>query len=139
VKIPVIFLLHPVGIGSTRAMNVASAKMWLRALLDILPDVAISAPWLPYAEVNIDRERGLRDAFACIERHDGAVAVGGEFSLGMRSEWDRFGRLNLPRIDLTKPPMPERLTSSEEFSAMLAVSRPAVIKAFQPVMMRAAA
>lgn len=122
-------------------MNVASAKMWLRALLDILPDIAISAPWLPYAEVNIDRDRGLRDAFACIDHHghDGAVAVGGEFSMGMCSEWDRFGKLNLPRIDLTKPPMPERLNSSDDFSAMLTTFRPAVIKAFQPFLARAAA
>jgi hypothetical protein len=89
--------------------------------------------------VNIDRERGLRDAFACIDRHDGAVAVGGEFSLGMRSEWNRFGSLNLPRIDLTKSPMPARLTSSEEFSEMLTVFRPAVIQAFQPVIARKAA
>lgn len=139
-KIPVIFLLHPVGIGSTRAMNVASAKMWLRALLDILPDVAISAPWLPYAEVNIDRERGLRDAFACIERHDGAVAVGGDFSMGMRSEWDRFGGLRLPRIDLTKPPMPAILTAETFSEEMRTASfRQAVIKAFQPVGVRAAA
>ena len=140
-KVPVIFLLHPVGIGSTRAMNVASAKMWLRALLDILPDVAISAPWLPYAEVNIDRERGLRDAFACIERgHDGAVAVGGDFSLGMRSEWDRFGGLKLPRIDLTRPPMPALLTAETFSEEMRTASfRQAVTKAFSPVLMRAAA
>ena len=36
-KIPVIFLLHPVGVGATRAMNVLSAKLWLRALVDLLP------------------------------------------------------------------------------------------------------
>lgn len=139
-KIPVIFLMHPVGIGSTRAMNVASTKMWIRALLDILPDVAISAPWLPYAETNIDRERGLRDAFACIDRHDGAVAVGGDFSLGMRSEWDMFGGLKLPRIDLTNPPMPALLTAETFSEEMRTPSfRQAVTKAFQPVLVRAAA
>ena len=140
-SIPVIFLLHPVGIGSTRAMNVASAKMWLRALLDILPDVAISAPWLPYAEVNIDRERGLRDAFACIEHgHHGAVAVGGDFSIGMTAEWDRFGSLKLPRIDLTKPPMPAILTAETFSEEMRTPSfRQAIVKAFQPFTVRAAA
>ena len=139
-RIPVIFLLHPVGIGSTRAMNVASAKMWIRVLVDILPDVSISAPWLPYAEVNVDRERGLRDAFAAIERHDGAVAVGGDFSLGMRSEWDKFGVLKLPRIDLTRPPMPDLLTTQESYLATRAPAfRQAVLRAFEPVMVRAAA
>lgn len=138
-KLPIIFLLHPVGIGSTRAMNVASTKMWIRALVDILPDVVISAPWLPYAEVNIDRERGLRDAFVCIDRHDGAVAVGGDFSLGMAGEWERFGGLKLPRIDLTKPPMPGLLTPENFCETIVASFRHAVIKAFSPVTARAAA
>jgi hypothetical protein len=137
-KIPVIFLLHPVGIGSTRAMNVASAKMWIRALVDILPDVSISAPWLPYAEVNVDRERGLRDAFATIDRHDGAVAVGGDFSIGMLGEWERFGRLKLPRIDLTRRPMPAILTQ-ETFIELRTSFRQTVINAFQPVIARSAA
>ena len=138
-KIPFIFVLHPVGIGSTRAMNVFSTKLWIRALVDILPDVSISAPWLPYAEVNIDRERGLRDAFVALERHDGAVAVGGDFSLGMRSEWDKFGGLKLPRIDLTRAPMPGLLTQ-ETFSETRTVSfRQTVIDAFQQVSARAAA
>ncbi len=138
-KIREIFLLHPVGIGSTRALNVFSAKLWLRALVDILPDIMISAPWLPYAEVNIDRERGLRDALASIERHDGAVAVGGDFSRGMRIEWDKFGVLKLPRIDLTRPPMPGLLTP-ETFSETRAPGfRQAVTQAFTPTIVRAAA
>jgi hypothetical protein len=107
---PVLFMLHPVGIGATRSMNVLSAKLWLRALVDLLPDVSIAAPWLPYAEAMIDRERGLRDALACAERCDGAIAVGGEFSRGTFAEWDLFGRLGRPRIDLTHPPLPAILT-----------------------------
>ena len=136
-NIPIIFLLHPVGTGSTRDMNVASAKMWVRALVDILPDVFISAPWLPYAEVNVDRERGLRDAYASIERHDGAVAVGGDFSLGMSGEWDKFGKLKLPRIDLTRPPMPGLLTM-ENFCEITAF-RSRIIEAFAQVLPRVAA
>jgi hypothetical protein len=139
VKIPVIFLLHPVGIGSTRAMNVFSTKLWIRALVDILPDVSISAPWLPYAEVNVDRERGLRDALASIERHDGAVAVGGDFSLGMRSEWDKFGVLKLPRIDLTRTPMPGLLTQETFSETRTSSFRQAVTQAFQLLSVRAAA
>jgi len=140
VKIPNIFLLHPVGIGSTRAMNVASTKMWIRMLVDILPDVMISAPWLPYAEVNIDRERGLRDALSSIARHDGAVAVGGDFSLGMLREWDVAGALKLHRIDLTKKPMPALLTQ-EAFTEALHTPafHQAVTQAFAPVIVRAAA
>ena len=109
-KIPIFMILHPVGIGATRAMNVLSAKLWLRALVDLLSDVSFEASWISYAEVMVDRERGLRDALACAERCDGAVAVGGDFSRGMTVEWDLFGRLKLPRIDLTRPPMPEILT-----------------------------
>jgi len=110
IGLPVIFLLHPVGVGATRSMNVLSAKLWLRALVDLMPDVSIAAPWLPYAEAMVDRDRGLRDALACAERCDGAVAVGGDFSRGTLSEWDLFGQLKRPRIDLTKAPMPGLLT-----------------------------
>ena len=136
--LPIIFLMHPVGIGSTRAMNVASTKMWVRALVDILPDVMISAPWLPYAEVNIDRERGLRDALASIEWHHGGCAVGGDFSMGMMDEWNRFGELKRPRIDLTRKPLPGLLTP-ENFSETIKQFRHTIIEAFQPVRMRAAA
>ena len=138
-KIPNIFLLHPVGIGSTRAMNVFSTKLWLRALVDILPDVMISAPWLPYAEVNIDRERGLRDALSSIARHDGAVAVGGDFSIGMLREWDEVKTLKLPRIDLTRSPMPAILTQELFSETRTPAFRQAVIKAFEPMIVRAAA
>jgi hypothetical protein len=139
VNIPIIFLLHPVGSGSTRAMNVASTKMWVRALVDILPDVVISVPWLPYAEVNIDRDRGMRDALACIDRHDGTAAVGGEFSIGMSAEWDKFGALKLPRIDLTRPPFPARLTPETFLKMRTSSFRQAVLQAFQPLIMKAAA
>lgn len=109
-KTPVFMILHPVGIGATRAMNVLSAKLWLRALVDLLPDVAFEASWIPYAEAMVDRERGLRDALACAARVDGAVAVGGEFSRGVLVEWELFGQLKLRRIDLTRSPMPSILT-----------------------------
>jgi hypothetical protein len=88
--------------------------------------------------VNVDRERGLRDAFATIDRHDGAVAVGGDFSIGMRSEWERFGKLKLPRIDLTRSPMPAILTQ-ETFIELRTSFRQVVTDAFRPVTVRAAA
>ena len=130
-QIPVIMLLHPVGIGATRSMNVLSAKLWLRALVDLLPDVAVAAPWLPYVEAMVDRERGLRDAFAFAERCDGAVAVGGDFSRGTSAEWDLFGRLGRARIDLTKPPLPALLTYETFAETRTALFQQVVASAFR--------
>ena len=138
-KLPIIFLLHPVGIGSTRQMNVWSAKLWLRALVDLLPDVVISAPWIPYAEVAVDRERGLRDAAACAETCHGAVATGGEFSGGMVGEWNLFGRLGRARIDLTHKSMPGILNNETFAATQTPEFRDAVVAAFQPVLGKVAA
>lgn len=138
-RTPVIFLLHPIGVGATRAMNVLSTKLWIRALVDLLPDVVIAAPWLPYAEVMVDRERGLRDALAYAERCDGAVAVGGEFSRGMAVEWEMFGRLGAPRIDLTCPPMPSILTYEAFGETRTPAFRQAAVEAFRCVAARKAA
>jgi hypothetical protein len=137
--LPVIFLLHPVGVGATRSMNVLSAKLWLRALVDLLPDVVISAPWLPYAEAMVDRERGLRDALVCAESCNGAVACGGEFNRGTLTEWELFGRLKRPRIDLTRAPMPALLTYETFAETRTSSFQHAVIEAFHCVMVRAAA
>jgi hypothetical protein len=138
-KLPVIFLMHPVGVGATRAMNVLSAKLWIRALVDLLPDVAISAPWLPYAEAMVDRERGLRDALVCAEGCHGGVAVGGEFSRGTLDEWALFGQLKRPRIDLTRSPMPALLTYETFAETRTTSFRETVTNAFSPVTVRAAA
>jgi hypothetical protein len=140
---PVIFLLHPVGVGATRSMNVLSAKLWIRALVDLLPDVSISAPWLPYAETMVDRDRGLRDALASAALCHGAVAVGGEFSRGTSAEWNLFGQLGRPRIDLTSPPMPAILTYEMFAETRTPIFRQTVVEAFRvvtsPSMMKVAA
>ena len=138
-KPPVFFLMHPVGVGATRAMNVLSAKLWIRALVDVLPDISISAPWLPYAEVMIDRERGLRDAMAAAETSNGGVATGGEFSIGMSDEWEMFKRLKRPRIDLTRAPMPAILTYETFGETRTPAFRQTVTDAFSTVLVRAAA
>jgi hypothetical protein len=130
-KLPVIFLIHPVGVGATRAMNVLSAKLWLRALVDLLPDVAIAAPWLPYAEAMVEHERGLRDAFVFAGGCHGAVAVGGQFNRGTLDEWKLFGRLGRPRIDLTGPRMPALLTYESFAETRAPAFQEAVIAAFQ--------
>lgn len=138
-RLPVVFLIHPVGIGATRAMNVLSAKLWLRVLVDLLPDVVIAAPWLPYAEALVDRDRGLRDALVFAECCHGAVAVGGELNRGTRAEWDLFGRYGRPRIDLTRPPMPALLTYEAFAETRVPKFQEAVIEAFGAVTVRAAA
>jgi hypothetical protein len=120
-------------------MNVLSAKLWLRALVDLLPDVVIAAPWLPYAEVMIDPERGLRDALAYAARCEGAVAVGGEFGRGMIAEWDLFKRLRRPRIDLTHPPMPSILTYETFGETRTSAFRRAIVEAFRGEVVRTAA
>jgi len=137
--IPIVFLLHPVGVGATRSMNVLSAKLWLRALVDLLPDVAISAPWIPYAEAMVERERGLRDALVCAESCHGAVACGGEFNRGTMTEWELFGHLKRPRIDLTRAPMPSLLTYDTFGETLTPSFRQVVTEAFRVMTARAAA
>lgn len=132
-------LLHPVGVGGTRAMNVLSAKLWLRALVDLLPDVVIAAPWLPYAEVMIDRERGLRDALLHVEYCDAVVAVGGEFSRGMIAEWEHAAKTKLVLVDLTRPPMPSILTYETFNETRVLGIRSAVVAAFAPLVEKMAA
>lgn len=139
-RLPIAFLLHPVGDGGTRQMNVASAKMWLRVLIDLLPDVVIAAPWIPYAEVAVARDRGLRDAVAMMEvSSDAVVAVGGEFSRGMRMEWERARARKIALIDLSKSPMPGILTEGTYVETRSPVFRQAVAEAFRGVVAKVAA
>jgi hypothetical protein len=130
-RLPICMLLHPVGIGSTREMNVLSTKIWLRTLIDILPKVIINAAWLPYAEVNIDRERGIHDALEMLDRCDGVVAVGGEFSHGMALEWAHARVKKLALIDLTHPPMPAILTKETFIETRAPAFRTKVIEEFR--------
>ena len=137
-KTPVVFLMHPLGDGPTRTMNVLSSKLWLRALIDALPDVSIAAPALAYAEVMVARERGLRDSMAMLERCHAVVAVGGEFSRGMRAEWSRAEALGLTRYDLTRPPMPGILSYETFIETRTAAFHAAVVAMFQSAAIRAA-
>lgn len=132
-------ILHPVGDGPTRSMNVLSTKLWLRALVDLVPDVSFCAAWLPYAEAMIDRERGLRDAFELLGRMDSAVAVGGDFTRGMRAEWDQAGKLGLGRLDLTRPPLPGLLTYDTFTETRSQMFREAVVDVFRGMKVKARA
>jgi len=139
VKIPTAFLIHPVGVGSTRQMNVESAEMWLRVLVDLLPDVVIAAPWLPYARAHVDRDRGIRDALVMIDPCDAIVAVGGEFSRGMREEWLHGQQRKLTLIDLTQPPLPAILTLESFAEARSHGFQQRVTDAFRVIAPKAAA
>lgn len=132
-------LLHPVGIGGTRSMNVFSAKLWLRALVDLIQDISFCAAWLSYADVAVDRERGLRDAIVLVEHCDAVVAVGGEFSRGMIAEWEHATRKKLALLDLTRSPMPGILTAETFGETRTPAFRQAVTAAFHGVTARAAA
>ena len=132
-SIPIFMLLHPVGIGATRAMNVLSAKLWARALIDLLTEISFEVSWITYAEVMVERERGIRDAIAHAPRSEGAVAVGGDFSRGMRDEWTVFGDLKRARIDLTRAPMPGLLTYETFAETRTPGFQCAVIDAFAAV------
>ena len=138
-KIPIIMLLHPVGVGATRAMNVLSAKLWARALIDLLPEISFETSWITYAEVMADRDRGIRDAFVHVPRSDGAVAAGGDFSRGMSDEWTVFGDFKRARIDLTRAPMPGLLTYETFAETRTPSFQQAVIDAFSAVTDRRAA
>ena len=112
-------------------MNVESAKCWVRALVDLLPDVVIAAPWIPYAEVMADRDRGIRDALVLLDHCDAAVAVGGEFSRGMIIEWERARSRRLVLIDLTRQPMPAILTKDTFIETRTTAFRDQVTEAFR--------
>jgi hypothetical protein len=138
-KIPICMLLHPVGIGGTRSMNVFSAKLWLRALVDLIQDVSFCAAWLSYADVAVDRDRGLRDAMVLVEHCDAVVAVGGEFSRGMLAEWEHASKKKLALLDLTRAPLPGILTAETFAETRTGAFRQAVTEVFRGVGARAAA
>jgi hypothetical protein len=54
-------------------------------------------------------------------------------------EWDKFGRLKLPRIDLTRKPMPGLLTHETFSETRTTAFRQYVTEMFRPVLARQAA
>ena len=103
---PVVYLAHPVGAATVEGVraNLAAAKRWLWALR-CATDWSICAPWIPAVEAVLDsgaaehaeRERGLMDDLAVVERCDGLAGCGGRWSSGMVDE--RIAALVV--IDLT--------------------------------------
>ncbi len=91
------FMSHPVGAESERGVwgNLQRAARWLRWLRLRCPNVTIIAPWLGPLLAGTeddsnaeDRERGLRDCCAVVERCDGIILCGGRISSGMQRELD---------------------------------------------------
>ena len=64
-KLRAAYLIHRVGPdGPQREANIAATREWIRFFVDVLPGVAINAPWLAYV-MSLDeatyRERGMAD------------------------------------------------------------------------------
>jgi hypothetical protein len=84
-----IYVAHPV--SGDPIGNAARARRWLRWLLDSVPGVYFTAPWLAYLDVLDDtdpehRRRGLRCSIANAARAEGIILVGGEVTNGMQAE-----------------------------------------------------
>lgn len=108
--VPLVYLMHPVGNGPARQLNVRNAKLWVRLLVELIPHVAIVAPWIPYVEVLEEegyRERGMRDDLHTLQVCHAAVACGGRYSPGMCTERDMFAAITpaRPIVDLTDLPV----------------------------------
>lgn len=85
-----VYVAHPVS-GNVDA-NVRNTLRWLSWLMATEPGVAFVAPWIPCLLAGADdsdpkqRERGMLDNLALVERCDGIVLVGGRVSTGMQRE-----------------------------------------------------
>lgn len=89
---PVLYMAHPVS-GDVKA-NIHRALNWLSWLRRSFPETTFIAPWIVgimSGEDDADpaqREAGLVDCCAVVERCDGIVLVGGRVSTGMARERD---------------------------------------------------
>lgn len=91
----VVYLAHPVGAATAEGVraNLARAKRWLWALRRAT-DWSIAVPWIGTVEAALDagasedeeRERGIADMLAQVERCDAIVGCGGRWSSGMTEE-----------------------------------------------------
>lgn len=85
-----IYVAHPV--SGDPLGNCARAKRWLAWLMRRQPGLAFIAPWISAIEAGADdsdpvqRERGMADNIAVVQRCDGIVLVGGRISSGMSTE-----------------------------------------------------
>lgn len=130
------YVAHPVGAPTPDGVhaNVARALRWVRWLVDHTT-LAVSAPWIPYVlacegETPEQRQRGLRDDLAMVERHDLVIECSDRISVGMSLERDHACLCGLSIADLTvlglaEPPAP----GTDEHQRALALISAAVTKA----------
>jgi hypothetical protein len=78
--------------------NIKKAMAWLSWLRCSFPETTFIAPWIASTMAGADdsdpqqREAGMADNFAVVERCDGIVLCGGRISSGMRREMEhRWG------------------------------------------------
>lgn len=85
--------------------NINSAMRWLAWLRKSFPETTFIAPWIAgVLSVGGDgspeeREAGMVDCCAVVERCDGIVLVGGRISSGMRREMEHGQRRPMTRED----------------------------------------
>jgi hypothetical protein len=94
--------------------NIRRSMRWLTWLRRSFPETTFIAPWIAAVQSGEDdsdtaqRESGLVDACAVIERCDGIVLCGGRISMGMRREMehgtkrDEEDRVPFEVYDLTR-------------------------------------
>lgn len=107
-----------VSIGSVAInLNLQRAMRWLSWLRRSFPGTTFTAPWIASIMAGADdsdpvqRQAGMADNFAIIERCDGIVLCGGRISDGMRREMEHRCGTRAEVYDLTglgsEPPFDE--------------------------------
>lgn len=128
-RIPVVYFAHPVGAADAAgvAANLAAARRWFARLLDLWPNVAIVASWLPYLDVLEDsgenRRRGLRDDLAIGRRCDGIVLCGPVLSSGMTLELESIRGVGGFVVDLVGVDLDDLGTILERLAAIDELAR----------------
>lgn len=120
-----------------RRLNLDRAYRWIRWLVDVLPDTAIMAPWIPYCEALSEsdyRERGLRDGITMTGLQGISVGIvcGPEVTMGCHDDILNLAKRGIPSVTLTdlrfeEPPPPHWEQLVQCFRAT--VDRAIVLKA----------
>lgn len=88
----VLYMAHPLSGEAAPSINIKRALRWLSWLRSSFPRTTFIAPWIASVMsvggdgTVAEREAGLVDDCAVVERCDGVVLVGGRISSGMMRE-----------------------------------------------------
>lgn len=99
------YLIHRVQ-NPSREANLVAAYKWLKFFIDLMPDLVVLAPWLPYVEALDEetyRERGLRDGgvLAGLSGIGVGLLCGPEISNGCRGDMANLATYGVTTVDLT--------------------------------------